>query len=147
MNKEVWIKQMYAEYLDNKDKFTVNMFKDIHWRNVVELSVITQTKTISTRAICMKTDEFIKETGIAIAYARYKGYKIPNCIFDNIQTVESIPTGSLFYCPNTKKRYVKVSKMDGARYCCTEVTKGKRAILYYNEEVEIILIKENEKDE
>lgn len=140
MNKNIWIKNMYVEYLNNKDKFEVSIFRDKHWRKTVELSVVTPTKTVSTRAMCMNTDEFVQETGIAIAYARYMGYEIPKCIFDSKQTIQSIPTGGLFYSPSQKKRYVKVSQKDGIRYVCTEITTGRKQIFYQNEEVELILI-------
>lgn len=134
-----WASNKYDEY---KRK---SVAQDLKWSTeIVNGSVVTTVEKCGDnkysahygKAYCKSGDTYVNYIGIAIAFARYMGEKIPDYVLHDRIYLRDLKIGELFRIKRTKEEYV-LYKIDGNKYAFTNIRTGKRGVSYNsNEEVE-----------
>lgn len=136
-----WIKRFSADFhkAEQKNPMTVG---GIQVGNCVTVMNVRTGKMGS--AFCSPADEFDLETGIAIAWARMHGVKVPEWVLnDGVKEVDisTLKNGDIFRKANNDNghTYKMVGKDNDGDYVTYDRYTGKYQLFYWDSEKVILL--------
>ena len=137
MKRMEWINWMYHKYLDD-NTIGCKFYTD---KKTIEVYTLTSRyRKQSAFSYCHDDDKFDVAIGIAIAYARLIGEKVPDYVLQNKIIVKDVEIGGMFILKFNHKTYVKVCEHPSYpnEYSCTCIENGEMAIISDDSEVEKI---------